>query len=228
MRTTWGASLARHQKAGQRRYRTPALALALTFGAVLTGAFPLGSAQAADPFPLPIPPLPLPPPLGPEREEPCSTATKPFVPTSVTIADLDRAVPVIAMHRKRSHAPGTPPTTRKGKWVMAFDLDSGVRPGDRKGNALFNAHTWPDGSAIGNSMLADLDEGDRIVAGADQGTLCYQVTDRVEVRAGSRKATKRYFAQSGPPQLAIVVCSGERLGPGKWTHRTIWYASPVE
>jgi hypothetical protein len=110
---------------------------------------------------------------------------------------------------------------------MAFDLDSGIRPGDRAGNALLNAHTWPDGSAIGNSLLADLDEGDRIVAGADQGALCYQVIDRVEVRAGSRKAAKRYFARKGPPQLAIVVCSGERLGPGRWTHRTIWYASPV-
>jgi hypothetical protein len=41
------------------------------------------------------------------------------------------------------------------------------------------------------------DEGDRIVAGADQGTPCYQVSDRVEVRANSRKATKRYFAGKG-------------------------------
>ena len=110
---------------------------------------------------------------------------------------------------------------------MAFDLDSGIRPGDREGNALLNAHTWPDGSAIGNSLLAELDEGDRIVAGSDQGTICYQVSERVEVSADSREAAERYFAQRGPPQLAIVVCSGERLGPGVWTHRTIWYAAPV-
>jgi hypothetical protein len=209
--------------------RTPPPAVALALVAVLACAFPLGSAQA-DPFPPPLPDLPLPPPLGPGRdvEPPCTTATKPFVPTSVTIADIDGAIPVIALHRKHRKAPGTPPTTRKGKWVLAFDLDSGVRPGARQGNALFNAHTWPDGSAIGNALLADLDEGDGIVARADQGTLCYEVTDRVQVRAGARKATKRYFSRKGAPQLAIVVCSGERIGPGKWTHRTIWYAAPVE
>jgi len=27
--------------------------------------------------------------------------------------------------------------------------------------------------------------------------------------------------------VVIVVCSGERLGPGDWTHRTLWFASPV-
>ena len=226
--------MARHVKAARGRFRTPPLAVAVALIAVLASPLPGGPARAADPFPPPLPPIPLPPPLGPGRDvdPPCSTAKKPFVPTSVTFSDLDGAVPVIALHRERRNAPGTPPTTRKGKWVLAFDLDSGVRPGDRKGNALFNAHTWPDGSAIGNSLLAELDEGDRIVAGADQGTLCYRVSDRVEVhvasRKAARKAAKRYFARKGAPQLAIVVCSGERRGPGKWTHRTIWYASPVQ
>jgi hypothetical protein len=220
--------LARHQKHARGRRRTPRPALALALVAVLAGAFPSGSARAADPFPPPLPSIPLPPPLGPgpDEEPPCSTATKPFVPTSVTIAHLDRAVPVLALHRKHHHEPGTPPTTRKGKWMLAFDLDSGIRPGGRQGNALFNAHTWPNGSAVGNAMLADLNEGDRIVARAEQGKLCYQVTDRVDVPAKSRKATKRYFAKKGPPQLAIVVCSGKRLGRGSWTRRTIWYASP--
>jgi len=199
--------------------------VAVALVAVVAGAFPVGSALA-DPFPLPLP-LPLPPPLGPDVEPPCSTATEPFVPTSVTISDLDGMIPVLALRRNRQDTPGTPPTTREGKSVMAFDLDSGIRPGDREGNALLNAHTWPDGSAIGNSLLAALDEGDRIVAGSEQGVLCYQVTDRVEVPADSREAAQRYFARNGPPQLALVVCSGTRLGPGKWTHRTIWYASPV-
>ncbi len=146
----------------------------------------------------------------------------------MTIPDLDEAIPVIALRREARNVPGTAPTTREGKSVMAFDLDSGIRPGDREGNALLNAHTWPDGTAIGNSLLAELDEGDRIIVGADQGTICYDVSDRVEVLADSPAAAQRYFAQSGPPQLAIVVCSGERLGPGVWTHRTIWYAAPVD
>jgi hypothetical protein len=220
--------LTRHQQHARGRWGTSTLALALV--AVLAAAFPVGSAQAADPFPppLPLPPLPLPPPLGPGGEEPCSTATKPFVPKTMTVADVDGAIPVLALHRDRPGVPGTAPTTRAGKSVIAFDLDSGVRPGDQQGNALFNAHTWPDGSALGNALLANLDEGDEIVARADHGRICYEVTDRVEVPAQSRKAKKRYFARTGPPQLAIVVCSGKRLGPGKWTHRTIWYASPVD
>lgn len=205
----------------------PPLAVGLALVAVLASAFPIGSALAADPLPLPIP-LPLPPPLGPDVEPPCSTATSPFVPTSVTIPDLESEIPVLALRRDRRSTPGTPPTTRQGKSVMAFDLDSGIRPGDREGNALLNAHTWPDGSAIGNALLDGLQEGDRIVAGSEQGVLCYEVTDRVETPADSREAAARYFARNGPPQLALVVCSGTRLGPGKWTHRTIWYASPVE
>ena len=201
--------------------------MALAATAVLASAFPVGSALAADPIPLPIPPLPLPSPLGPGLDPRCSTAAHPFIPTTVTIPDLDQTVPVIGLHRDGRDVPSTAPTTREGKAVMAFDLDSGIRPGDREGNALLNAHTWPDGTAIGNALLADLDEGDRIVAGSDHGTMCYQVSERIEVRADSREAAERYFARSGPHQLAIVVCSGERLGPGEWTHRTIWYAAPV-
>ena len=42
-------------------------------------------------------------------------------------------------------------------------------------------------------------------------------------------ATRRaaaYYAKDGQPQLAIVVCSGRRLGPGQWEKRTIWFARP--
>ena len=37
-----------------------------------------------------------------------------------------------------------------------------------------------------------------------------------------------YYEREGPPQIAIIVCSGRRLGPGHWTHRTIWFAKPVQ
>ncbi|GAA0618820.1 hypothetical protein GCM10009547_21490 [Sporichthya brevicatena] len=196
----------------------PALAVVAVLGALL----PLGSAKA-DPFPLPIPPIPLPPIL----QQDCSTANEPIVPTSVEVEDLSDEIPVVALRRKRSDVPGTPPTTKAGRWVMAFDLDSGIRPGARTGNALFNAHTWPDGSALGNALLRELHEGESIVVSSDEGRFCYEVSQRVEVRANSREAAERYFARGGPHQIAIVVCSGKRLGPGKWTHRTIWYASPV-
>ena len=54
--------------------------------------------------------------------------------------------------------------------------------------------------------------------------LCYRVTERVEVLA--EDGLPRYYAKTGRPQLAIVVCSGRRLGPGVWEKRTIWFASP--
>ena len=36
-----------------------------------------------------------------------------------------------------------------------------------------------------------------------------------------------FYDRTGPPQIAIIVCSGKRTAPGFWTMRTIWYASPV-
>ena len=120
--------------------------------------------------------------------------------------------------------PGVPPLTAAGKHVFAWDRAQGIRPGDPAGNVLLNAHTWPDGSALGNRLLAGLHTGDRIVVRGDAARLCYRVTERVEVSAKS--GLPRYYDTEGPPQLAIVVCSGRRLGPGVWENRTVWFASP--
>ena len=120
--------------------------------------------------------------------------------------------------------PGVPPLTDAGKREFAFDPDQDVRPGDRRGNVLLNAHTWPDGTGLGNQLLAGTHRGTRIVVAGGGHRLCYRVTRRIEVDA--TKPQPAYFATDGRPQLAIVVCSGERLGPGQWTKRTIWYASP--
>jgi hypothetical protein len=108
--------------------------------------------------------------------------------------------------------------------MFAWDRAQGVRPGDTKGNVLLNTHTWPDGSALGNRLLAGLHEGDRIVVHGDRSRLCYRVTARVEVPAA--RGMPRYYRVDGRPQLAIVVCSGRRLAPGVWDHRTVWFASP--
>jgi hypothetical protein len=51
------------------------------------------------------------------------------------------------------------------------------------------------------------------------------VTKRVEVAATAKNTG--YFVKTGQPQIALVVCSGQRLGPGNWTKRTLWFASPV-
>jgi hypothetical protein len=155
----------------------------------------------------------------------CSTALGALLPTSVSIPGVDKKITILPLARDSHDVPGTPPITNLGKTEMAFDLGSGIKPGDPSGNALLNAHTWPDGSALGNKLLAKLQKGDQIVVHGVLGQLRYQVNDRVEVPADNNG--KRYFATSGQPQIAIVVCSGKRLGPGDWTMRTIWYASPV-
>ena len=85
--------------------------------------------------------------------------------------------------------------------------------------------TPPLTAALGNRLLAVLHRGDRVVVRGDGVRLCYQVTDRVEVPAST--SMPRYYRKHGPPQLAILTCSGTRLGPGVWTMRTVWFASPV-
>jgi hypothetical protein len=154
----------------------------------------------------------------------CATATHDFAPKNVTVAGMTRGIPVVTPPRDPDGVPGAPPLTSRGKSVFAFDLEQGVRPGDPAGNVLLNAHTWPDGSALGNRLLADLHRGDRIVVRGARARLCYRVTERVEVLAVD--GLPRYYTKDGPPQLAIVVCSGRRLGPGQWEKRTVWFASP--
>ena len=136
------------------------------------------------------------------------------------------AAAVVTPARLPDGVPGAPPLTTAGKTVFAFDREQGIRPGDPGGNVLLNAHTWPDGSALGNRLLAGLQLGDRIVVhGPARTRLCYRVSERVEVLAS--RGLARYYDQVGPPQLAIVVCSGRRLGPGNWEKRTIWFARPA-
>lgn len=210
----------RHRQRGTGRI---AVAVALVF-TVATG-----NLASAARLPTPPPASPAFPPseslTGPPPH--CGRATGRFVPTTVDIPGAASAISVLALHRDANGAPGTPPVTDAGQQQMAFDLDSGILPGDPRGNALLNAHAGPNGGALGNILLAELHEGDRIAIHGSPGTLCYQVTSRVEVEPTDRRAARRYFAKSGSPQLAILTCSGERLGPGRWTKRTLWFASPM-
>jgi hypothetical protein len=168
--------------------------------------------RAAEPTPTPAP-----------SAAPCSRA-KPFTPQTLTVRGVTDSRPVVSIPRDPNGVPGVPPLSDAGKREFAFDPDQDVWPGDRRGNVLLNAHTWPDGSGLGNQLLAGAHRGTRIVVAGGGHRLCYRVTRRIEVDA--TKPQPAYFVKDGRPQLAIVVCSGERLGPGEWTKRTIWYASP--
>jgi hypothetical protein len=142
-----------------------------------------------------------------------------FIPKTASLSGS--TIRVLALGR-RHRVPLPPPLTPSGKISFAWDK-YGPKPGSARGNVRFNAHTYPDGSALGNRLLARLQVGNRIILRGKAGAICYTVTRRVVT---ARTKTKAYYTTRTSPKLAIVVCSGRRLGPGRWTRRTIWYARP--
>lgn len=148
-------------------------------------------------------------------------AKQAFIPTTMDIQDVGQGYPVIGLPRDGNDTPRTPPVS--AKTTVAWDAP-GNKPGGELGNVLFNAHTWPDGSALGNGMLAGAQVGDVITVRGDHEKLCYRITERVEVPANADYG--KFWIADGPPQLAFIVCSGRRLGPGNWSHRMIWFAQP--
>jgi hypothetical protein len=156
----------------------------------------------------------------------CKTTAKVgFVPRLIAIRGVVRRAPVLAVGRRAGDVPGTPPVNSYGKRVFAWDAP-GVRPGSHRGNVLVNAHTWPDGSALGNRLLGRLYGGAVIRVAGSTKQVCYRVTQRLEVRA-DRAPLRRIYNAYGQPHLVIIVCSGRRLGPGHWSHRTVWFADPL-
>jgi len=134
------------------------------------------------------------------------------------------SAPVLALPRDGRGVLAVAPLTHTGKREIAWDRPPGIKPGSPKGNVLLNAHTWPDGTALGNQMLKGLEVGGRIIVRNADDELCYRVDRRSEVPASTR--IPALYATGGSPQLVIIVCSGKRLGPANWTHRTLWYAVP--
>ena len=159
------------------------------------------------------------------RDPGCDQVRHGFTPRSISVPGATRAAAIATPPRDAAGIPGTPPLTLAGKQMFAWDLTQGTRPGDPRGNVIVNTHTWPDGSALGNRLLAVLHAGDRLVVRGRNVRLCYEVTERIEVSAET--LLPRYYSKDGPPQLAILACSGKRLGPGIWTKRTVWFATPV-
>jgi hypothetical protein len=148
-----------------------------------------------------------------------------FRPVSMSVPGVTARATVLALGRDSADVPGVPPLSSSGKVAVAWDAP-GIAPGEPRGNVVLNAHTWPDGSAMGNWLLAGLQEGERFALWAEDGSrLCYRVSERAEVPFDLPGG--RVYDTEGPPQVVIVVCSGLRTGPGHWTHRTLWFASPV-
>jgi hypothetical protein len=160
----------------------------------------------------------------------CASVAHPFTPTTLAIEGVLRTTKVLARGQDRYGVPQPPPLTDRGKWQLAWDKASKVRPGDAAGVVRLTAHTYPRAGsrqpALGNLLLARLRTGAHLtVTGRGGEQLCYRVSRRQQVRATDSLAG--YYDTTGAPRLAILVCSGTRRGPGDWTHRTIWYATPV-
>ena len=224
-----GDAIKRSSARRQERLVLLPLAAALVAALVVSAVMLVVTQRQPEPTPVARPspvatPSPTQTPTG--EPSPCDDpATEPFKPTRITFPGIARDVKVLALPRDANNVPSVPPVSEAGKRQIAWDRPPGLEPGSPKGNVLINAHTWPDGSALGNKFLAELDEGDRIIVRGDGATLCYKVDREVEVPASRNYLP--YYDREGPPQLALLVCSGKRLGPGHWTHRTIWFASPA-
>jgi hypothetical protein len=149
-------------------------------------------------------------------------ATKPFTPATVDIDDVGQDLPVQPLAREYDDVPGVPPVN--ATHTVALDAP-GPQPGSERGLVRLNAHTWPNGAALGNAMLANFDVGDVLTLRRGDTKLCYRVTKRVEVDGYA--TYEPFYELDGPAQFAFIVCSGERLGPGNWNKRTIWFGEPI-
>ena len=213
-------STAEHRRASPKKLAAVLVLVALV-AAALTAWMLRPEEQQGRPFAMGSPTFE---PLAIPKSGVCTRpAPAPFTPTSVTISDVVRGGEVLALPRDGNNVPGVPPTS--AKYAFAWDRPPGIKPGSDRGNVLLNAHTWPDGSAVGNVMLDKLDDGDRIILRGGKSELCYTVTKRIEVVA--KDGYSPYYDREGSPKIALIVCSGKRLGPGVWTHRTIWFAEPA-
>jgi hypothetical protein len=165
------------------------------------------------------------------KPKPCyRPASAPFTPTHITVPGFTDDATVLALPRDANDVPSAPAISNEGKTQFAWSVPPDPMPGSAKGNVLLNAHTWPDGTALGNKLLDGLQVGGRVIVrghseDGTRQTLCYEVTKRQVIVASD--GSYEYYERNGPPQIALIVCSPPRLGPGNWLHRTIWYASPM-
>ncbi len=152
----------------------------------------------------------------------CSRMTSgSFKPVAVSVPSVGKV--------KVTARPGyvaAPPLTTSGKAVFGWGK-AGTRASAAKYHLLLSAHAWPDNSALGNKLNATLRDGDVVkVLGARGQVQCYRISLRrvAEEGPGLRKL---YFGDDSKHRLAILTCAGERLGPGRWTLRSVWIGRPI-
>lgn len=175
---------------------------------------------------------------------PATTPTPAVTPTPTPSATPEPAVRELRPTQLRVQAVGTFPVLRMPRVELpgggytspippegdsesfAYDLGS-ARPGASEGVAILTSHTWGNGSATADMLLAGLAVGGNVTVSGKAAEVPYVVTERLQVPQDSVSAAKRVSRLDGPHRIAIIVCSGTRLGPGEWSHRTVWFAEPA-
>ncbi len=154
----------------------------------------------------------------------CPKSARPFTPTKARIPVLGKRDHRVVRVPRENGAIGTPPVTEAGKSMVGWDR--AVRPGAKRGTVVIDAHTWPDGSALGNAMLNKLRKGDRLRLSSAKHAVCYRIVSRTSYPR-DRIPLAKIFRTGGAPRVVIFVCSGKRLGPGNWLRRTVWIGEVV-
>ena len=156
----------------------------------------------------------------------CSHAPTWFRPVRASIPVVSTRIRVLTVRRNADGSMGAPPLTDTGKRAIGW-LRNSTPPGWHEGSVPLDAHTWPDGSALGNKLLRLLHVGDRLILfGANGEKQCYRINERHEYPR-DQVPWQRFFRTTGPPQVGMIVCSGRRLGPGNWLKRTVWFGTPI-
>ncbi len=173
----------------------------------------------------------LPEPSPTETEPPKTVEpamANPFVPERISVAQVgSRSVQALPRISVGDNGFSLPDPLDANPTDFAWDRE-GAKPGSSKGAVNLVAHTYPPGQvALGNQLFDELQVGDVITVQGSSDSLEYKVTERLQVTVADYPQ-ERVLSTDGQPILTVTICSGERLGPGNWSMRTVWIATPMK
>lgn len=171
---------------------------------------------------------PEPTPESSKTVKPVPRTANPFVPERISVAQIGgRSVQSLPRISVGDNGFSLPDPLDANPLEYAWDRE-GAKPGSSRGAVNLVAHTYPPGQvALGNQLFDVLQVGDVITVQGESDSLRYQVTERLQVSV-SDYPQERVLSTDGPSVLTVTICSGERLGPGNWSMRTVWVAVPMK
>ncbi len=171
---------------------------------------------------------PEPTPKSSKTAKPVPRTANPFVPERISVAGIGgRSVQALPRISVGDNGFSLPDPLDANPLEYAWDRE-GAKPGSPRGAVNLVAHTYPPGQvALGNQLFDVLQVGDVITVQGGSDSLRYQVTERLQVNVPAYPQD-RVLNTDGRSVLTVTICSGERLGPGNWSMRTVWIAEPMK